>query len=136
MEELVSVIFLIGFGAQPQFRRQRNNQNQQQDQNAASTLLQLLPVLLIFFLTAFSMFTTEDDPFSFRKTPEYSMELGTNPHNVKYYVKPETYRRKFSTKRRQADLNNRVESDVISFNSICNIFGINVTKKEKTRLII
>ena len=58
------------------------------------------------------MFSTEDDPFSFRKTAEYNMELESSPHNVRYYVKPDVFRRKFNTIRRQGDLNHRVESEV------------------------
>ena len=58
------------------------------------------------------MFSAEDDYFQFRKSYEYSQELDSTPHKIKYYVKPDVYRRKFNTKRRQEDLNSRVEDQV------------------------
>ncbi|KAJ3272996.1 DnaJ, sub C member 18 [Terramyces sp. JEL0728] len=60
-----------------------------------------------------SIFTAEDDPFSFQRSYDYSMEKHSEPHNVPYYVNPKSYRRRFGTSAKQRELNNRVESDVM-----------------------
>jgi hypothetical protein len=82
------------------------------------------------------MFATEDDPFSFQKTREYSTEKISTPHSVKYYVNPNQYSRRFNTPREQRSLNDRVEAEVcFDLPSIFNISEVDVGKRKKLKLI-
>ena len=59
------------------------------------------------------MFYSEDDPYSFSQSYEFSTERRSKPHNVKYYVNPRTFPRKYATERKQKEIDAQVESDVI-----------------------
>jgi hypothetical protein len=72
----------------------------------------MLPIILLFLMTAVSMFTAEDDPYSFHQNYQYSRELRTSPHDVPYYVQPKQYERRYNTARKKQSLNDQVESDV------------------------
>ena len=104
-----------GFGG-PRFRTQRNRREPEaeQAQGVAAVILQFLPVILLFVLSALSIFGSEDDPFSFQRNYEYSLNKETGRHNVKYYVNPRTFSKRFGTTRKLAELEQRVEQDVRS----------------------
>lgn len=110
---------ILAFNAGPGFQRTRGNfhrrqrnQQPQESHGIAATIFQLLPILLLFFLSSISFFTSESEPFSFQKSFEYSMQKVTAKHNVQYYVNPRTFDRRFSTPRRKRELAESVESNV------------------------
>jgi hypothetical protein len=105
----------IAFNAGPQFRRRQTHARQQQAEPAGNfaAFMQLLPVLLLFLLSFISMWTSEEESFSFRRTYEYSLEVKSVPHSVPYYVNPKTYKRRYNTKKKQAELDRNVEAEVI-----------------------
>ncbi|KAJ3326272.1 hypothetical protein HDV06_000148 [Boothiomyces sp. JEL0866] len=103
----------FAFNAGPQFRTRTRQQYNSTEGSSINTLIQLLPIIILFLLTGLSIFTAEDDPFSFQRSYDYSMEKFTEPHKVPYYVNPKSYKRKFGTAARQRELNNRVESDYL-----------------------
>jgi hypothetical protein len=59
------------------------------------------------------MFTSETDPYSFKKTNDYSFEVISNPHSVPYFVQPKHYTRNYKTRQKQQKLDNVVEAEVI-----------------------
>jgi DnaJ family protein B protein 12 len=102
-----------GFGG-PRFRTRRTRREPEREevQGTAAVILQFLPVILLFFISAFSLFAAEDDPFSFQRNYEYSLDKETKRHNVKYYVNPRTFSKRFGTVRKLSELEQRVEQDV------------------------
>ena len=105
-----------GFRNRTQFNQQRRQQRQTADDgpvNLGATLMQLLPLLLLFLISTLSFFTTQDDPFSFQPTYEYSSGKKTPKHNVQYYVNPRTFERRFATNRQKYDLAQLVDSEVL-----------------------
>jgi hypothetical protein len=110
-------LLIKGFNAGPQFRTRNHRQRQQQQDTTpagvSATFLQLLPVIMLFLMTAITMFTSEEEPYSFQKTYHYSQQKYTYPHDVSYYVQPKDYARRYNTERKRDSLNNQVESDVI-----------------------
>ncbi|KAJ2999148.1 DnaJ (Hsp40), sub B, member 12 [Globomyces sp. JEL0801] len=104
----------FAFNAGPQFRtRTRNAQHNAAGDNLPATVFQLLPILLLILLTAVSIFSSEDDPFSFRQSYDYNVEKVSKPNNIKYYVNAKSYQKRFPSTRKQKQLNDQVEGDYL-----------------------
>ena len=74
----------------------------------------MLPIILIFILTVFSIFSSEDPGFSFQKTYEYNLERSTIPHKVRYFVNSKKFNKNFN-KYQQEKLEIQVEKEVVFF---------------------
>ncbi|KAJ3307123.1 DnaJ sub B member 14 [Kappamyces sp. JEL0829] len=101
-------------GFRTNFRQQqRQAGGEQENRTMGSTILQLLPIIILFFLSTLSFFTAEDEPFSFHPSHDYSLGKSTAKHHVQYFVNHKNYERRFNTVRRQAELEARVEADYL-----------------------
>ncbi|KAJ3332114.1 hypothetical protein HDU91_003174, partial [Kappamyces sp. JEL0680] len=101
-------------GFRTNFRQQqRQAGGEQENRTMGSTILQLLPIIILFFLSTLSFFTAEDEPFSFHQSHDYSLGKSTAKHHVQYFVNRKNYERRFNTVRRQAELEARVEADYL-----------------------
>jgi len=70
-------------------------QQQQQERNSSSilyTFLQLLPLILLVFISLPSFTGPSYPNYSFSPTPKYSEEAKTYQHDVPYYYNPSEYK--------------------------------------------
>ncbi len=114
---IICLIYVIDFQTGPGFggggfRRPRQQPQQEEPVTIGSAILQFLPIILLVMISFISMFSIEDDPFSFQRTYDYSMAKTTQKHNVQFYVNPRSFPKRFNTVRKQAELESRVEADV------------------------
>jgi len=91
-EELFNMFFGGSFGGQNVYvRRGRQWQQRAEANNQGSVgtglLLQLMPILILVFLSVMSNFLVSDPIFSFQKTAKYPMEKLTANLKVPYYVR-------------------------------------------------
>ena len=72
------------------FRQRHFHHHHREDQretNAFSALIQLMPILLILFLSLFSSFFVSDPIYSLHQTQKYSTRRVTSNLRIPYYVK-------------------------------------------------
>ena len=88
----------MGGGFQQARRRQQHQHARQQQEtpaNSRSTLLQILPLIILFafsFLSSLpSLFTTAPPSFAFSKTHSLSLQRETPRLKVSYYVSPNEF---------------------------------------------
>jgi len=92
-EELFNMFFGGGFAGQNVYvRRGRQWERQQGESNhqssvGAGLILQLMPILILVFLSVMSNFLVSDPVYSFQKSAKYPMEKSTTTLKVPYYVK-------------------------------------------------
>jgi DnaJ family protein B protein 12 len=76
-------------------RQPRRAQRQQQEENGRSsilyTFLQILPLLLLIFISFPSFSSTKYPSYSFTPTRQYDQKATTYQHNVPYYYNPSDY---------------------------------------------
>jgi len=92
-EELFNMFFGGSFGGQNVYvRRGRQWERQRTEANSQGSvgtglLLQLMPILILVFLSVMSNFLVSDPVFSFQKTAKYPLEKHTAALKVPYYVR-------------------------------------------------
>lgn len=94
-------LFNLFFGGNPAHatharrRAQHQHHNRGQDftfttsSNNYAVLFQLMPILIIIFLSLISNFMVGEPVYNLQKTSKYNIKRTTNDHHVNYYVKPE-----------------------------------------------
>lgn len=93
-EELFNMFFGGSFGGPNvyvrrgrQWERQRTENANQQGSVGTGLLLQLMPILILVFLSVMSNFLVSDPIYAFQKSGKYSLEKHTTALKVPYYVK-------------------------------------------------
>uniref|UniRef100_T1E179 Putative dnaJ protein n=1 Tax=Cupiennius salei TaxID=6928 RepID=T1E179_CUPSA len=81
-----------------------------QEEHSRSTLMQILPLVIIVMVSMFSSFFVADPPYSLHKTMKYSHEQRTSNLDIPYYVK-ENFLNEY--KGRISHIEKNVEEDYI-----------------------